>query len=72
MLKLVPDWKQCWRWYSVHASTIGLIFTSVAGALAMAGSATAWRGMYDDGVVLLIAAVLFALALAGRLISQSK
>ena len=71
-MKLVPDWKQCWRWYSVHASTIGLVFTATAGALALAGSATAWRGMYDDGVVLLIAAALFALSLVGRLISQHK
>ena len=71
-MKLVPDWKRAWTWYSVHSSLIGLVLTSAAAGLAASGAATSWRAYLDDGIVYGIAAAIFLLTLVGRLISQKK
>ena len=71
-MRIVPDWRQAWRWYSVHSSVIGLLLTSAAAGLAASGAATAWRAYLDDGVVYGIAAAIFLLTIVGRLVSQHK
>lgn len=67
---MVKDWKNAWRWYSVRSSTLGFILTSVASGLALSGAAVAWVSVFDLGVVLALAAVICALTIVGRLISQ--
>ena len=71
-MKLIDDWRQAWKWYSVHSSLIGLVLTSAAAGLAASGAATAWRAYLDDGVVYAIAAGIFLLTIVGRLVSQHK
>ena len=67
---MVKDWRSAWRWHSVRASTLGFILTSVASGLALSGAAAAWVSVFDLGVVLALAAVICALTIVGRLISQ--
>lgn len=66
-MKLVDDWKRCWRWFSIHC-------------LALAGAIPAtWATLPDDlkshipaecmGTVTLVVAVC---GVVGRLIDQRK
>lgn len=69
-MKLVDDWRDGKRWLSLHFSFYGFVLTSLAGALAMSGAAVQWLSVFGLGGVLLLAALIFALAFVGRLISQ--
>lgn len=69
-MKLVADWKNCWRWYSSHPKALGAVLTAAVGALAVSGAAAAWLDAFSLGVVLLIAAGLFVLSFVGRLLKQ--
>lgn len=62
---LVPDWRSCWRWWSIRA---------MSAALALQG---AWLALPDDlraGVpdswAQIVTAALMVLGLAGRLVAQ--
>lgn len=64
-MKLDPNWRQCWRWISVHCMTL---------ALAVQG---AWLAVPDDLRALVpawagyaVTAVLLVAGIAGRLINQ--
>lgn len=71
-MKLVENWKECWRWYSMHTSFIGFIFTTAASSIVMSGAAVTWFGMFDVGVVLMIASAIFVANMIGRLIIQRR
>ena len=30
---MVEDWKECWKWYSMHAATVLLVFNAAAQLL---------------------------------------
>lgn len=66
-MKLVDEWKSCWKWLSVQANTLGIAITSTYGL------------MYDQlkdtlppkWMTVAVVAV-FLLGIGGRLISQEK
>lgn len=70
-MKLIADWRKSWRYHSMRASAIGLVLTSLAASLALAGSAAAWVTVLDMGYVLLIAAIIFLASMVGRIVSQA-
>jgi len=66
-MKLLQDWKQAWKWFSMQAMAIVIVMLA------------AWAAMPDDlkdalphWVVALIAATVLLLGIAGRLVDQSK
>lgn len=71
-MKLVQNWKRAWRWYSIRWSAAGFVLTSLAASLALAGGAAAWSMLYDETVVLVLAALIFAASMVGRLIQQEE
>lgn len=68
---LVPNWRQAHLWHSMRGMSLGAILTTVAGSVALAGSATQWLTVTSLGIVLLIAAGIFLASMVGRLLSQS-
>lgn len=71
-MPLVNDWRKAWTWHSMRASAFGFVLTSTAASLALAGGAAPWLSYLDTGIVLALAALIFLLSMAGRLISQQK
>ena len=66
-MKIIEDWKSCWRWLSVQAMVL-------AGAVQ-----GAWAFIPDDlkssmphGIVQGATIALLVLGVAGRLVDQSK
>lgn len=66
-MKLVDDWKKCWKWFSVHALVIAGIMPTV------------WLELPPDlkssippGTMSTITAVIAACGVIGRLVSQEK
>lgn len=64
-LKLVENWKDCWRWISMNSMIV---------AMAMLGG---WQALPDDlkasvppAVVMVVAVVVLAFGAAGRLVQQ--
>lgn len=66
-MRLVPDWKQCWRWNSMHAM-------SSAGTLIGAWEALPRTMQQDFPVkwVIALALVILALGVIGRLRDQGQ
>lgn len=66
-MKLVDEWKQCWKWLSVHCMTLG---AAIQGA---------WLYIPEDmkqsmppQLVTVVTIALLALGVFGRLIKQGK
>ena len=66
-MTLIPDWRQCWRWTSMHA---------MAGAIVVQG---AWQVLDSDMRASIPAALvrgltvgLLVLGIVGRLVDQTK
>jgi hypothetical protein len=57
-MKLIPDWRQIHKLYSVQLNFVGFVFTAAAAALGAGG----WSWL---------AAAIFVLAIMGRVVSQS-
>ena len=66
-MKLIADWHQAWRWLSVQ-------FIAVAAALqlAMLGFPDTMRAYIPESWMHVIAIVLLAAAVLGRLVDQKK
>ncbi len=65
MLKLVPEWRKAWRWFSMQSMVVTL---AILGA---------WGAMPDDlkaaipgSAVLVVAMSVLTLGIAGRLVKQ--
>lgn len=65
--KLIPDWKQAWRWFSVQA----FILLGAAGPV-WAMIPEDWRRAVPSEWLGWGAAVLAVIGIAGRIIDQSK
>lgn len=64
-MKLDPDWKRAWRWYSVQAMTLA---TALIGAwVAMPED---WRAIVPEGVAHAAAVVTLLLGIVGRVVVQ--
>lgn len=67
IIRLVPNWKSCWRWISINCMVIA---TAIQGT---------WIYIPDDmraqvphNIVHLLTILMLVLGLAGRLIQQGK
>lgn len=67
MLKIVPDWRSAWRWFSVQL--VALAATVQLSILAFPFEIRAWLG---DDITHWLAVVLLFAAILGRLIDQKK
>lgn len=65
-LRLISNWKQCWRWYSVQADYIPL---AVIGAWQVLPAE--WKSVVPETWLLYLAVAGFALGIVGRIIEQS-
>jgi hypothetical protein len=64
-LKLVDDWRQCWRWVSVHCMAIN---TAILGTWAMLPEE--FKQSFDARTIAFAAVIVSVLGIAGRLIDQ--
>lgn len=64
-MKLVPNWKQGWKWLSVHLMAIGAAFTATWVAVP-----ETMRAFLPDKWAHMAAMVTFLAGLAARFISQ--
>jgi hypothetical protein len=75
-MKLISDWRQAWRLWSVRATAIGAVVTATAAASPDA-LLTAWNALPDELRTLVpedvdrwVAPLLFAVSLAVRILRQ--
>ena len=66
-MKLVDDWKKCWKWFSVHALIIAGILPTVWLELP-----SDLKASIPPGTMSTITAVIAACGVIGRLVSQEK
>ncbi len=75
-MKLTPDWRQAWRWWSVRLSALGSLLCAIALASPDALFA-AWQALPADVVALLperlataVPMLLFMAIAAARVVQQ--
>jgi formate/nitrite transporter FocA (FNT family) len=66
-MRLVSDWKKCWKWFSVQAGVIGSSMS--IGYVSMYAQL---KENFPPKYMMLVTAVVFALGVVGRVISQDK
>lgn len=66
-LKLVRDWKRCWKWLSMQFSVIGIAMSFAWGFLA-----PKLQDSIPNHIAAGIALVIFFLIAFGRVIDQNK
>lgn len=64
-MKLVPNARRAWRWFSMQAMGV-----SAAGLAAWAAMPSDLRAVVPDNVVAIGAVALLALGMIGRLVDQ--
>lgn len=64
-LKLVDDWRDCWRWYSTHALMINMAFLGTWAELP-----DEMKASLPPGLVMKISAAIMFFGFAGRLLQQ--
>jgi len=64
-MKLVDDWKQAWKWYSVQGPAIGLALIAAWSALP-----DEFKASFTAGQLQVAGAVLLVLTVGGRLVAQ--
>ena len=72
-MRLIPDWRRSWRFWSVRLNILGLLLLVGEQALPLWGMVPAEsRGLLPRAVVVVLPLILFALATAARVIRQEK
>jgi hypothetical protein len=66
-MKLIPDWKQAWRWFSVQALAL-IIALPVAWAMLPADAKAFLPDSWEPWVLVILAAG----GIVGRIIDQNK
>lgn len=66
-MKLIDDWENCWKFLSVQAQAIGVAITTTYAAMY-----SELKDTLPPKWMLAIVGAVFALGIAGRLISQEK
>lgn len=66
-MNLVSDWKNAWRWYSIHAIAI-----TAAAPVAMTAAENYLGCSFPLWVKGVVAGVLFITGVVGRLVPQEK
>lgn len=67
MLKLVDNWRSCYKWLSVHFTAIG-----ITGAAAYAALPDKLQDQIPHNLLPWLSVGLFTLIFAGRIIDQEK
>lgn len=74
-MKMIPNWRQAWRWWSVRVSAIGALLSAAALA-APDALLSAWHVLPLDRlpprVVFALQLLMLLLVIATRLIAQPK
>ena len=68
MVKLIPDWRQAWRWYSVNSALIIVLVTSAQELLPLVTDLVE----LDPVRTAKAASALAMIAVLGRLMDQAK
>ena len=64
-MRLVDDWKQAWKWYSVQGPVLGLALVAAWGALP-----DEVRASFTPGQLQAAGVALLVLTIGGRLVAQ--
>lgn len=77
-MKVIPDWKKSWRFWSVQLSVVGTALTSILVAFPDA-AVQAWavvpadlRNMIPPAYLPLIGVGVFAMSIVARILKQDK
>lgn len=71
-MRLVPDWRDWWRWRNTRANGVGLVLSTAASALAKASAVGALGGVLPVWIVMAGFGLVFILAFIGRITLQRK
>lgn len=71
-MKLVDDWRQAHRWWSVRFAGLGALFTGIGVGASYATSAMALLPVLSFRTVCAVALLIFVCVLAGRLLQQDR
>lgn len=66
-MRLVPDWRECWKWNSMHGMGAAMILIGSWNALP-----DKWQDVFPQHIVLSLASVALLLGIAGRLRDQTS
>jgi hypothetical protein len=64
-MKLIDEWKQCWKWFSVQANTIGAAVSSTYAVMY-----PQLKGTIPPSYMFGITAAIFVAGVIGRLVKQ--
>jgi len=71
--RMVDDWRNAMKWATVWiAGSASALFSAIAVGLSMSAAATQWASIIPLWAVFLLAGVIFALVVVGRLWRQPK
>lgn len=65
-MKLIDDWRGCWKFLSVHAGVLGVAISTTYASLY-----SQLKENFPPTYMAILTGVVFALGIVGRLISQS-
>ncbi len=66
-MKLIPDWKQSWKYHSVK---VGTIAGALAIGIAASGGVTSWVGLIPNWAVFLLGGIVCFFIVFSRLVKQ--
>lgn len=69
-MTLVADYRNAWKWYSVHTQALGAVLSAGAAAAAGASGVGELGGVIPVWAVCLIFTGVFVAGLGGRLLAQ--
>lgn len=64
-VKVVSNWRQCWKWFSVQSMAI-----NTAVVVAWATLPEEFKQSFSPNLVAVISSIVFVLGVVGRLIDQ--
>lgn len=64
-IKLIDEWKHCWKMFSVQAGTLGVAITGAYAALP-----PNFQSLVPSNVMLGVTGFLFVVGIVGRLVKQ--
>lgn len=72
MKYLLPDWKSCRRWWSMHVVGLGFVFSAVKAGLVAAAAGAGWFGALRREWAWVMVCALFLVAAIVRVMKQPE
>jgi len=71
-MKLIPNWKKAHKLASIRIAGSGFGLMSLGAGLALSGSAAQWIGVIPNWAIFVVAAVICASTVIGRIFMRDE